>query len=225
MRRSRSYLLRRLRLHLPQRGVLMPPDCQCACHKTRSEGGCRSGPGAAVDDCGAERIGLGPRAEPAQASRSDQFAGELPKLACLRSPSTHVMQSIAAIVLGVSPPVTCAWVAQASVDWSLFERSGYVTAAFGLVLASRRYVQHSVLELAALHANEDLESKLSRVVEDTATAKLGLALSGFGMIISGWGKYLGWWSFSYIAVWVFFILRDARRDFTRLKISGAPRHR
>ena len=163
--------------------------------------------------------GLRPPARVAEALRSGELDAGLPKLAGLQTPSTHVVQSILAIVLGVSPPIACAWVAQASADWSLFERSGYITAAIGLVLASRRYVQHSILELAALHANEDLEAKLSMVVEDIATAKLGLALSGFGMIISGWGKYIGWWSFSYIAIWAFFIVRDARRDFIRLRAT------
>jgi len=189
------------------------------CDEAGSGTGCRSGPCDALEVGGTRSTGLWLPARFAEAPRAGGPDAGLPKLAGLRTPSTHVVQSILAIVLGVCPPIACAWVAQAAADWSLFERSGYVTAAIGLVLASRRYVQHSILELAALHANEDLEAKLSIMVEDIATAKLGLALSGFGMIISGWGKYLGWWSFGYIAVWAFFIVRDARRDFTRLQTA------
>ncbi|HME73727.1 MAG TPA: hypothetical protein VKM54_28270 [Myxococcota bacterium] len=59
------------------------------------------------------------------------------------------------------------------------------------MVASRRYVQHGILELAMLRANEVLKSDLAEVLEDIFTAKLGLALSGFGTVIAGWGKYLG----------------------------------
>ena len=82
-------------------------------------------------------------------------------------------------------------------------------------------MQHSILELAALHENGDLKSDLAEVIEEIFTGKLGLALSGFGMVIWGWGKYLGWWSFGYLVVWGFFILRDARRDFSRRQNANA----
>lgn len=113
--------------------------------------------------------------------------------------------------------MVCAWAAQSAADWDLFERSGSITATVGLVAASRRYLQHSIFELAALHKNADLAFDLAEVLEDIFAGKLGLALSGFGMVIWGWGKYLGWWSFGYLAVWGFFVVRDASRDSIRLQ--------
>ena len=94
--------------------------------------------------------------------------------------------------------------------WDLFERSGSITIAIGLLLASRRYIRYSVLELAVLNAQP--KANIAEIVEDIFTAKLGLALSAFGTIIWGWGKYLGWASFTYLLVWALFAARDFRRD-------------
>jgi hypothetical protein len=66
-------------------------------------------------------------------------------------------------------------------------------------VASRRYIHYGAIELLRT---------------------LGFALSAFGMMISGWGKYLGWWSFSYIAVWALFAIRDVHRDALHLQKSG-----
>jgi hypothetical protein len=118
-----------------------------------------------------------------------------------------------AIILAISPPITCAFLARDSGRWDLFERSGSITTAIGLVLASRRYIRYGVLELAILHAQP--RKDIGEILEDIFTAKLGLALSAFGTIIWGWGKYLGWWSFSYLLVWAVFAARDARRDLNK----------
>ncbi|GGF12671.1 hypothetical protein GCM10011611_17890 [Aliidongia dinghuensis] len=189
-------------------------------NETRPAGGSGSNPSDAPDACGNRAIGDRPGAELAGTTRPSRTAG-LPLQAGLRTQRERTVQSILAVVLGICPPVVCAWIAQNSANWDLFERSGSITATIGLVAASRRYMQHSILELAALHESGDLKSDLAEVLEDIFTGKLGLALSGFGMIIWGWGKYLGWWSFSYLVVWGFFILRDARRDFIRLQNANA----
>lgn len=118
---------------------------------------------------------------------------------------------VAAIILALSPPIGCALLARHTGRWDLFERSGAITTAIGLLLASRRYVRYGVLELVKLHVHE-LEPDHHEILHDMSTAKLGLALSAFGTIIWGWGQYLGWWSFSYVFVWIWFALRDYRRD-------------
>src|SRR5271165_6003886 len=96
----------------------------------------------------------------------------------------------AAIILALAPPTACAFLARESGRWDLFERSGSITTAIGLALASRRYIRYGVLELAILRAQPESTAEL---LEDIFTAKLGLALSAFGTIIWGWGQYLGWW--------------------------------
>src|SRR5471030_1938316 len=128
-------------------------------------------------------------------------------------------RSIVPVVLGVSAPIICGWIAQSSNDWGLFERSGSITAAIGLLTASRRYVRHSIVELAVLRAKEGPKSDTAELLEDIVTAKLGLALSGFGTVIWGWGQYFGWWTFSYLLLWAFFALRDAHRDHAHLRNS------
>jgi hypothetical protein len=152
-------------------------------------------------------------------SQLTSAAASLLALAGLRPLNVYSVRKIVAVVLAVSPPIVCAWVAENSANWDLFERSGSITAAIGLIVASRRYVHYGVLEL--LHAHKELKTDIAELLEDILTQKLGLALSGFGMIISGWGKYLGWWSFSYLLVWALFALRGARRDFIRLQNSQA----
>ncbi len=128
------------------------------------------------------------------------------------------VRRVAAVILALAPPITCAVLARESGRWDLFERSGSITTAFGLVLASRRYIRYGVLELAVLRAQP--EPNMGEMLEDILTAKLGLALSAFGTIIWGWGQYLGWWSFSYLLVWAVFAARNARRDLNEAGVHG-----
>jgi hypothetical protein len=134
------------------------------------------------------------------------------------------LHRLIAVIVAISPPAVFAWLAEGTGRWELFERSGSITAAIGLLLASRRYVRHGVLELTMLHVNDELKSNIAEVLEDIVTGKLGLALSAFGSIIWGWGTYLGWWCFMYLAVWVIFVVRDGHRDVIHLRSrpGGAP---
>jgi hypothetical protein len=126
------------------------------------------------------------------------------------------VRRVAVIILALAPPITFAFLARESGRWDLFERSGSITTAVGLLLASRRYIRYGVFELAILRAQ--LESNMGEMLEDIFTAKVGLALSAFGTIIWGWGKYLGWWSFTYLLVWSLFAARDFHRDWHK----GSP---
>ena len=130
--------------------------------------------------------------------------------------SAYRVRSLIGVCAGVCLPLIFAIVGQNSGDWDLFERSGALTATIGLVMASRRYVEYSLLALAAPNPNEK-QGSFADVIEDILTAKLGLGLSAFGTIIWGWGRYVGWWGFSYLVVWGFFMLRDAKRDVARLQ--------
>jgi hypothetical protein len=125
-----------------------------------------------------------------------------------------------AIVLAVGPPLIFAGFATASGRWDLFERSGSLTSAIGLLLASRRYLGRGVHELAMLDKNESESSSVAELIEDIHTAKLELALSAFGMTIWGWGEYLRWWSFSYLVVWAAIAALDAWRDFVHLRAGN-----
>ena len=129
------------------------------------------------------------------------------------------VRRVAAIFVAISPPIACAFLASEFGRWDLFERSGSITTAIGLLLASRRYIRYSVLELAALQAQP--KSSVAEILEDIFTAKLGLALSAFGTIIWGWGKYLGWASFTYLLVWALFAARDFRRDLRNGSLHGS----
>jgi hypothetical protein len=126
-------------------------------------------------------------------------------------------RGVAAITLALSPPLLCAWFATVHDRWDLFERSGSLTAAIGLLLASRKYLRHGVIELATLRPNAEPASNIDELLEDIHTAKLGLALSAFGTVIWGWGTYLGWWGFSLLAVWAAMVALDAWRDFVHLR--------
>jgi len=142
-------------------------------------------------------------------------------LAGLRAPSVYIVRSVVAIVLAVCPSLVCASLAENSGRWDLFERSGSIIAAIGLMLASRRYIRYGVLELTTLRANSGPEPNLGEVLEDILTTKLGLALSALGTVVWGWGEYLGWWSFSCLVVWVLLAVRGARRDFVRMRSGQA----
>lgn len=121
----------------------------------------------------------------------------------------------AALILGISPLIICALFASGSDRWDLFERSGSITTTIGLLLAARRYLQHGMLELAALNLADASRSDAAERMEEIFTSKLGLALSAFGTVVWGWGKYLQWWSFLYLAIWALFAIRDAYRDSVR----------
>ena len=128
----------------------------------------------------------------------------------------HRLRSIAAVGLAISPPFLCALLAQHSGRWDWFERSGSITTAIGLLVASRRYIEHSSLEIATRH-HHVREHHLGEELEYAVTAKLGLALSAFGTLIWGLGSYLCWWSFSCLAIWGLLALRDVRRDFKKFR--------
>ena len=141
------------------------------------------------------------------------------ELLSVRASSKYLVRSILAIISGVCPPMICAWIGENSGRRELFERSGSITTAIGLLLASRRYIKHDVFELITLDANNKEEYDFGELLGDAITAKLGLALSAFGTLIWGWGRYLGWWSFSYLVLWAMFDFRRARRDFIRIRNS------
>ena len=122
-----------------------------------------------------------------------------------------------AIFLAVSPPVMCALFVRGPDRWDLFERSGALTTTIGFLLASRRYLQHGIIEIAIIDQNHGDKSNMSELVEDIHATKLGLAVSAFGTLIWGAGKYLHWWTFSYLIVWAAIAALDAWRDFVRLR--------
>jgi hypothetical protein len=143
--------------------------------------------------------------------------------AALRLSRAPLLGSAAAMAMAVCPPLFCARLAQRSGNWVLFERSGNIITALGLLAVSRRYIRHGVIELPTLHAENRQDFRFAEVWEDILTARLGLALSGFGMIISGWGRYLGWWSFCFVPVWMAVAVAAARRDVIHMrKLSLSP---
>lgn len=157
-------------------------------------------------------------------SQSGKAPSSYPELVRLRTPGAYRARRVAAIILGVSPPLVCAWFATGPDRWELFERSGSLTTAIGLLLASRKYLQRGILELAIMHRNNESKSDMIELLEDIHTTKMGLAISAFGTIIWGWGEYLQWWSFSYLVVWAVIAACDAWRDFVRLRDTptGVP---
>jgi hypothetical protein len=150
-------------------------------------------------------------------SQFDKAPSSYAELAHVRTPRTYRARRVAAIILAVSSALIGAWFATSHDRWDLFERSGSVTSAVGLLLASRRYLGHGVLELAILRMTNESRSSMVELLEDIYTSKLGLGLSAFGIIISGWGRHLQWWSFSYLVVWGAIEARNAWRDFVRLR--------
>lgn len=154
-------------------------------------------------------------------NQSSKDRGRDLKLAGLRAPRVYIVRSVVTVVLAVCPSIVCAALADSSGGWDLFERSGSIITAIGLLLASRRYIRYGVLELTTLRANDRPEPNLGEIVEDILTAKLGLALSALGTVIWGWGAYLGWWSFIYLVVWAVLAVRSARRDVVRMRDNQA----
>lgn len=130
----------------------------------------------------------------------------------LRTPWGYIFRSIAMIALAVSPAIICAYLAQTSARWDLFERSGSVITITGLLLASRRYLEHTVTDLVVAHANQDAGFKPHHALSEVLAARRGLTLSAFGTLIWGWGIFLRWWSFGVLALWMAFVVYRAFRD-------------
>jgi hypothetical protein len=133
------------------------------------------------------------------------------------TPDAYRARRAAAIFLAVSPPLICALFVTGPDRWALFERSGSLTTAIGLLLASRRYLHPGIFEMAIMNRKREPKSDSIELVEDIYTQKLGLAVSAFGTIIWGWGTYLRWWTFSYLILWAAIAAYDAWRDFVRLR--------
>lgn len=136
---------------------------------------------------------------------------DFPPVADVRHFRRYRVRGVAQAIMAISPPILCACLGSHSGNWDLFERSGSITTAIGLLMASRRYLQYGVLELAMLQTRGPTP-EAREMLEEIHTAKLGLALSGFGTVIWGWGKYIGWWSFICLLVWALLAARNARRD-------------
>jgi hypothetical protein len=154
--------------------------------------------------------------------RSRNIAGRLTSwldMPWLRPPGVYLLRSIVTMALGTCLLLVCACLAQSTGRWELFERSGSITATIGLLLASRRYVRHDVLELIGLDFSSQQHDQLGENFQNILGAKLGLALSAFGTLVRGWGSYLRWWSFGHLVVWTMFDFGRVRRDFVRMRDS------
>ena len=132
----------------------------------------------------------------------------------------HWFLKLVAILFAVFPAFLCAWLADRSGRWDLFERAGSIATTIGLVFASGRYVRHSVLELAVSRSGQR-DSSLAEVLDEVIGARIGFALSGFGTLVWGWGAYLRWWSFLYLPVWGLVVARTIHRYRRTLRRSGA----
>ncbi|MGV2287266.1 hypothetical protein AAHK20_01010 [Trinickia sp. YCB016] len=129
----------------------------------------------------------------------------------LKAPWDYIVRSIALIVLAVCPAIICACLARTPAGWHLFERSGSIVTIAGLLLASRRYFEHTVTDLVGVHKNgAGFES--SKALGDILATRRGLTLSAFGTLILGWGIFLRWWSFGVLALWMAFVIYRAFRD-------------
>ncbi|HVN47139.1 MAG TPA: hypothetical protein VMT66_18090 [Steroidobacteraceae bacterium] len=140
----------------------------------------------------------------------------------LRVLTAHSGRFALAALVALAAPVGCAVFASSSGRWDLFERSGSITTACGLLLASRRYIRYGVVELTLLH-EQQRRAEVTEIVADIVTAKEGLALSAVGTIIWGWGAYLHWWSFGCLLFWAAFVVLHANRDLkdsSRLAAAG-----
>ncbi|OAJ61767.1 hypothetical protein A6V36_23765 [Paraburkholderia ginsengiterrae] len=129
-----------------------------------------------------------------------------------RMPWDFIVRSLAIILLTVCPAIICAYLAQTSSNWHLFERSGSIITIIGLLIASRRYIEHTVTDLVVADTKEDAGFKPGKVLSDILDAKRGLTLSAFGTLIWGWGIFLQWWSFGVLALWMAFVIYRAFHD-------------
>jgi hypothetical protein len=145
----------------------------------------------------------------------------------LRMLTLHGARFTLAAIAALAAPIVCAVFASRSGRWDLFERTGSITTACGLLLAARRYIRYGVVELTLLHAQQR-RAEMTEIVADIVTAKEGLALSAVGTIIWGWGSYLHWWSFGCLLVWAVFAGLHAKRDLkhsSRMAAAEGPEHR
>lgn len=130
----------------------------------------------------------------------------------LPTPWGYIACSLALIVLAVSPAILCAYLAQTSANWHLFERSGSIVTITGLLLASRRYFEHTVTDLVVACSKEEAGFKSDKVLGDILATRRGLTLSAFGTLIWGYGIFLQWWSFGVLALWMAFVIYRAFHD-------------
>lgn len=130
----------------------------------------------------------------------------------LRTPWGYIARSIALVVLAVFPSIICAYLAQTTAHWSLFERSGSIVTITGLLLASRHYFAYTVTDLVVARTNKGAGFKARKVLGDVLAGRRGLTLSAFGTLIWGWGTFLRWWSFAVLALWMAFVIYRAFRD-------------
>ncbi|SOE87374.1 hypothetical protein SAMN05446935_7990 [Burkholderia sp. YR290] len=130
----------------------------------------------------------------------------------LRAPWGYIVRSIALVVLAVCPAVVCAFLAQTSSHWGLFERSESIVTIIGLLLASRHYFSYPVTDLVAARTNKRAGFKGGKVLSDALAARRGLTLSAFGTLIWGWGIFLRWWRFVVLALWMAFVIYRAFHD-------------
>ncbi|MFM0341351.1 hypothetical protein [Paraburkholderia fungorum] len=116
------------------------------------------------------------------------------------------------ILLAVSPAIICAYLAQTSANWHLFERSGSIITITGLLFASGRYFEHTVTDLVVSRTKENAGSKSEKILGDILATRRGLTLSAFGTLIWGYGIFLQWWSFGVLALWMAFVIYRAFHD-------------
>jgi hypothetical protein len=159
-----------------------------------------------LQEAAAARVGGWPKCPTAQ---SDHPPLAAPALSGWPPHVAHRFRKLVAISFAVFPAFLCAWLAERSGRWDLFERAGSIATTTGLVFASGRYVRHTVLELAV---TGQPGAGLAEVLDEVSGARIGFALSGFGTLVWGWGAYLRWWSFLYLAVCGLFAIRRIRRD-------------
>jgi hypothetical protein len=142
----------------------------------------------------------------------DDRAASDPYHRALFTPWDYIVRSISMIVLAVCPAIICAYLAQTSADWHLFERSGSIITITGLLLASRRYFEHTVTDLIVAHTQRNARREPCEVLSSILDARRGLTLSAFGTLIWGWGIYLRWWSFGVLALWMAVVIYRALYD-------------
>jgi hypothetical protein len=130
--------------------------------------------------------------------------------------------SFIAVDLGICQPLIWAWIARTAGSWGLLEGSGSITAAVGLLAASRRYIDHSIIELVVLRASDVRKSDATEMRNDVLTAKLGLALSVLGNGHLGLGHILWLVEVQLPFGMGVFALRDAHRTKSMYTTAKLP---
>ena len=95
---------------------------------------------------------------------SDESPIDLLKAAGVWPLSAYHVHGLMMALLALCPVIVCAIFAEHSGRWDLFQRSGSITSAIGLFIASRRYIQFSLLEL--LQANDHLKTNKAELLYD-----------------------------------------------------------